>query len=173
MTVTGTGFGINTTGVNLYHEASQADICAEVTMTGYGTFTCLTNIMEINVADTIMLKTDSGSYACGNTLDSTVCFYEQLDASSPAVTAATVTSANSMIIEGTGFPTSGYAAIVLFKGIESSSSVISDATSMTVTFDNGIPVSEEASAPSVRFVPDDGRRRLVSLDTAEIQLIAN
>lgn len=172
LTVTGTGFGINTTGVNLVIEASGDEICAEVTMLGYGSFSCLTKVMEINAADVLLLKTDSGSYTCDNTLDTTVCFFEQLSASSPAVTAATVTSANSMIVEGTGFPTSGYAAIVLFKGIESSSAVISDATSITVTFDNGIPVSEEASAPSVHFVPSDGRRRLVSLDSADIQLIA-
>ena len=42
ITVTGSGFGqTNTTAVNLINGSNQ-EICETVTMTGYGTFTCLT-----------------------------------------------------------------------------------------------------------------------------------
>ena len=36
ITVTGTGFGVNTQGVNLTHGPSGTDICEEVNMIGYG-----------------------------------------------------------------------------------------------------------------------------------------
>ena len=172
LTVTGTGFGVNTVDVNLVHETSGVDICVEVTVTGYGSFTCLTAAMEIASTDVLLLKTASGTYSCGNTLSGADCFYEQLDASSPSVAGATIDSANTMTITGDSFPTSGFNAIIVFKGVQSSSAVINDATSITVTFDNGVPVSEEAASPSVRFVPADGRRRLVSLEDADLQLIA-
>jgi len=73
-----------------------------------------------------------------------------------------------MTITGADFPTSGYDAVVVFMDVESSSAVINDGTSITVTFDNGIPISEEASSPSIRFVPESNGRRLVSLDEAEL-----
>jgi len=67
ITVTGTGFGSNTQGINLTHSTSGTDICDEVNITGYGIFTCLTTAMEIASGDVITLKTASGSYSCGNT----------------------------------------------------------------------------------------------------------
>ena len=42
ITVTGVGFGTDSTGVNLYHEESAQDICQSVEVTAYGTFTCYT-----------------------------------------------------------------------------------------------------------------------------------
>lgn len=76
LTVTGTGFGVDTTGLNLVHSSSGTDICSEVTITGYGQFTCLTVAMEISSSDQINLKTDSGSYSCGNSIDSSACGFE-------------------------------------------------------------------------------------------------
>jgi len=168
--VTGTGFGTSSVDVNLTHETSGTDICEEVTMTGYGTFTCLTTAMEITSGDVINLKTASGSYSCGNTLNADECNYEQLDASSPTVTAASVTDSSTITVTGTSFPTNDYDVIVLYKGVESSSAVIDSDTSVTATFSNGIPVSDTAAAPSIRFVPssNDSRRRLVSLVDADL-----
>ena len=174
ITVTGTGFGTSTEGVNLTHEISGTDICEEVNMTGYGTFTCLTTAMEIVTGDSITLKTTSGSYSCGNTETPDECNFEQLDSSSPVVTAATLDSSSTITVTGTAFPTSDYDVIVLFKGVESSSAVIDSDTSITATFSNGIPVSDTADSPSVRFVPTETRirRRLMSLVDADLQLIA-
>ena len=173
LTVTGTGFGIKTQKVNLVQKASGAEICAEVTVTGFGTFTCLTKAMEITSSDEILLKTSSGSYPCSNILKSAECSFEQLSANSPSVTGATVDSTTTILITGTSFPTSGYDAVVIFKGVESSSSVITDATSILATFENGVPLSAIAAAPSVRFVPTISGRRLASLSEASIQLIAS
>ena len=172
--VTGTGFGTSTEGVNLTHESSGVDICEEVNMTSYGTFTCLTTAMEITAGDVITLKTSSGSYSCGNTETPDECNFEQLDVSSPVVTAAAVASSSTIELTGTAFPTSEYDVIVLYKGVESSSAVIDSDTSITATFSNGIPISAIAASPSVRFVPIETstRRRLMSLVDADLQLIA-
>lgn len=171
LTVTGTGFGVDTQDVNLIHEATGTEICSEVEVTGYGTFTCLTVSLEISSTDNLYLKTASGSHSCGNTLNSAECFFEQAQASSPSVTGATISSSSTIAIDGTDFPTSDYDVIVLFKGVESDSAVINSDVSITATFNNGIPVSETAESPSVRFVPSDSRRRLVSLSDAGMQLL--
>jgi len=76
LTVTGTGFGTSTEVINLVHESSSTEMCEEVIITGYGTFTCLTKAMEITAGDTILLKTSSGEYACGNTLNPDECNFE-------------------------------------------------------------------------------------------------
>ena len=172
ITVTGTGFGANTEGINLTHGPSGTDICLEVNVIGYGTFTCLTTAMEINSGEQLTLKTASGSYSCGNTLSPDSCNYEQLDASSPVVTGVTVSSSSTLTITGTAFLTSDYDVIVVFKDIESSSAVIDSDTSVTAMFDNGVPISDTAASPSVRFVPSSSRRRLMALADAEVQLIA-
>lgn len=77
-------------------------------------------------------------------------------------------------ITGTGFPTSSYDAVLIINGVESSSSVINSATSITATFANGVPVASTAISPSLRFVPtaSGGRRRLVSITDADQQMIA-
>ena len=76
ITVTGTGFGTSTEGVNLTHETSGIDICEEVNMVSYGSFTCLTSAIEITAGDVITLKTASGSYSCGNTQTPENCNFE-------------------------------------------------------------------------------------------------
>ena len=53
LTVTGTGFGTNTAGLNLLHAGNE--MCDEVNITGYGAFTCLTKAMEIVSGDAITL----------------------------------------------------------------------------------------------------------------------
>ena len=168
ITVTGTGFGVDTQDVNLIHETSGTEICSEVEVLSYGTFTCLTVSLEISASDNLYLKTASGSYSCANSLNSAECHFEQAQASSPSVTGASIASSSTIAIEGTDFPTSDYDVIVVFKGVESDSAVINSDTSVTATFDNGIPVSETADSPSVRFVPAEtgGRRELISLKDA-------
>lgn len=171
--MTGTGFGVDTQDVNLIHESTGTEICSEVEVTGYGTFTCLTVSIEITSTDNLYLKTASGSHSCANTLNSAECHLEQAQASSPSITGASIASSSTIAIDGTDFPTSDYEVIVLFKGVESDSAVINSDVSITATFNNGIPVSVTADAPSVRFVPVDtsGRRQLVSLKDAGMQII--
>lgn len=47
ITVTGTGFGNNTANLNLIIETTGEEICQNVTILGYGQFTCLTKQMQI------------------------------------------------------------------------------------------------------------------------------
>ena len=53
LTVTGTGFGTDNCcdDLNLENATLGSDICDEVNITGYGTFTCLTKAMEISSSD--------------------------------------------------------------------------------------------------------------------------
>ncbi len=174
ITVTGTGFGINTDGLQVLHEASGEEICDEVNAIDYGVFTCLTKAMEITSSDSLKLVTSSGSYACGNINTPSECFFEQAQASSPSVSGASITSSSTIEITGSAFPTSDYDAIVVFMGVESSSAVINDDSSIVATFSNGIPLTAAGSeAPSIRFVPSSERRRLISLVDASMQLIAS
>ena len=76
ITVTGTAFGVNTADVTLVNESSGEDVCQSVTITGYGSFTCLTKVMEISSSDSLQLQTASGSYSCGNTLTPEDCQFE-------------------------------------------------------------------------------------------------
>ena len=75
LTVTGTGFGVNTQMVNLVNSATSEEICQTVTMLNYGSFSCLTKALEVNSGDSILLKTASGQYSCGNTLSPADCNY--------------------------------------------------------------------------------------------------
>lgn len=173
LTVTGTGFGVNTASVNLIHESTGDEICQTVTLLGYGSFSCLTKSMEISSGDSINLKTASGSYSCGNTLNSADCNYEQINSVSPTVSSVVLTSSTQIDVTGANFPTSGFEAVVIVLDVESDSAVINSDTSITATFTAGVPVSSVAFTPSLRFVPSTGgRRRLVALTDADEQQIA-
>jgi hypothetical protein len=76
LTVTGTAFGANTADVTLINESTGEDICQSVSITGYGSFKCLTKDMEISSSDTLQIKTASGSYSCGNTISPEDCQFE-------------------------------------------------------------------------------------------------
>jgi len=55
LTVRGVGFGTATADVNLYHAASNQNICSIVEVTAYGTFTCQTIAVTIASADDLKL----------------------------------------------------------------------------------------------------------------------
>lgn len=88
------------------------------------------------------------------------------------MTEASISSSSTISITGTDFPTTDYDVIVVYQGVESDSAVINDSTSITASFDQGIPVGGAAASPSIRFVPASNGRRLVSLSDAGEQLVA-
>ena len=172
LTVIGTGFGVDTQGVNLV-DATGQELCQVVTVTGYGTFTCLTKSVEVASDAVLSIKTASGTYACANTLDATACKYVQVNTGSPTLTSLSASSATQVDITGENFPTSGFSAVLIINGVQSSSSVTTDASTISVTFDNGVPVTSVATSPSLRFVPTaGGGRRLVAVTDTEEQQIA-
>jgi hypothetical protein len=75
LTVTGTGFGVNTTLLGLKNITKNAALCKEVKVTGYGTFTCLTNAVAVAATDVLKIsKSTTTLYACANT-DTTKCAF--------------------------------------------------------------------------------------------------
>jgi hypothetical protein len=142
-------------------------------MTGYGTFTCLTKSMEISSSENIRIQFGTSKYSCGNT-NTANCQYEQQNSNSPTVTSVSVSSTTTLDIVGTNFPTSGKDVVVIISGVTSTSGVINSATSITVTFVNGIPVAASGVSPSIHFIPTSGgrRRRLTSITNSDEQLIA-
>ena len=165
LTVTGTGFGSKTAGLTLV-DSTDKDICEKVTITGYGSFTCLTKAGEILKSNALKLKTSKASTACANSVV-TACDFEQLTAGSPTVSGVTVATSTTVAVVGTNFPTSGYTASVTFKGVESTSATITDATTITATFVNGVPFSAVAAATTIRFAPSS--RRMLSSDSNFLQ----
>ena len=141
ITVTGTGFGPTSAGVNLKHAPSGSDMCSEVTVTAYGSFTCMTSAMDISSSDQIDLITSTGTFSCANTINSGDCGFEQLAASSPTMSSATLTDSSTIEFTGSDFPTADYTVVAIFKGVESSSAVINSDTSITATFDKGVPLA--------------------------------
>jgi len=158
LTVTGTGFGKKTAGLTLVN-AAGTDVCAKVTITAYGSFTCMTKPGEMVKSDKLKIKTSKASYACANS-DATKCDYEQLTATSPTMTAITVASSTTLAVVGTNFPTSGYTCSVIFKGVTSTSATISSATGVTATFAQGVPVTTAEATAIIRFTPTS--RRMLS-----------
>ena len=171
ITVKGTGFGTSTKGVNLVL-SSGTEICKTVTLIKYGEFTCLTKAMEIQSTSVLKLKTASGSYACGNTINAAACKYSQTNAGSPTVTAVSATNPTTFQVTGTGFPTSGHSAVVVISNVQSSAAIINSSTSITATFDSGVPVVSGAVVPTIKFVPSAGSRRLADITDQDDQTIA-
>lgn len=165
ITVTGTGFGTETEGINLRHAASGSDICTEVTVTAYGSFTCMTSAMDISSLDQIDLVTATGTYSCANTINSADCGFEQLAASSPTVSSATLTDSSTIDFAGSGFLTADHTAVAVFQGVESSSAVINSSGSVTATFSKGVPLAQSGASPILRFDHVSLNEKLVSVDS--------
>jgi len=67
LTVTGFGFGVDTTDFDLFHEESSQVICKEKEIVEYGVFTCLTIPLEIAQSDTLKVKIGTEFFGCTNT----------------------------------------------------------------------------------------------------------
>jgi hypothetical protein len=170
--VTGSGFGIKDT-VTLV-DSSDNDLCQTSTVTGYGTFTCLTKAQEITEA-TMFIRVGTNKVGCHVETESTEwkCKYKQLTADSPTVTSFAVTDATTMTVTGTNFVAAGHTAKVTVQGVESSSCTISaDGTTITATFSNGLPVGSSAMTPVVQLTPT-ARRMLSGGSTVLYTLAAN
>lgn len=167
ITVTGVGFGTTTEGLNLHHVESGMDLCLEVELipfndltvgvSGYGSFTCLTMPMAIAVTDTIMLVMDGQQYSCLNEFSASSCFIELTESASPLVTGATVTSATDVTIAGSGMSQmAGWTAMAYYKGVFSDVQTISSDTEINISFENGIPISENEEPIYLGWMFDNG-----------------
>lgn len=91
--------------VNVHHVASGQDICSETTVTGYGTFTCMTIAAEIAPSDELKLVVDSMQAACLNTASPSDCGLTQALASSPSLSSVALSGDSQIDFTGTNFPT--------------------------------------------------------------------
>jgi hypothetical protein len=136
--VLGSGFGMETVGLNLM--AGSDVLCSEVEITGYGEFTCHTDAIEIADASVISVVVDSvaqeTSFVASDAIYSQTTLY--------TVSTATI-DFNAITLNG-GFPADGsFTGHVSLGGIEASSVTITNDASLMAVWENyGIPsVTEE------------------------------
>ena len=141
ITVEGTGFGIQSTGLNL--QADGSDLCAEVDITGYGVFRCLTN--AVMVAESVTLDLSINSVAQASFVDAIYSQTEMI-----TVTAANVIG-NAIEFIGINFPTTDYVAYASFGGIEVLATVNDAQTAMANWDATGIAAALDG-VPSLYFV---------------------
>jgi hypothetical protein len=102
--------------------SSSTAFCQDLTVTAYGTFTCLTQAIEVTDATTLELKYSSGQVAGETSAD-----VEYKQTSTMTVTAAAISGSN-IVLTGTGFPTSGSTAIGSYNGTDATSYTIDSET---------------------------------------------
>lgn len=67
MTVIGTGFGVNTTGLGLLDKTTSTALCDSVKVVAYGKFTCMTKPLAVQSTDQLKMTIGTTEYACVNT----------------------------------------------------------------------------------------------------------
>jgi hypothetical protein len=125
-------------------------------VTAYGELECHTIAQSFDTAiDLSILDVDSGDvYACAATDDSQ-CKYQTYDiASQPTVSSVALSSATEISFTGTNFPSDECEAV--FLGMVSNSCVRSLDSSISATFDFGVPTSSTDVTPELRFIASDG-----------------
>lgn len=147
LTITGVGFGVETTDVNLFHQESGQNICSTVEVTAYGSFLCYTIAQEITTSDTLQLVVGSSKYDCANA-DSSQCQYEALDASSPTITSISKTDDNTLTLTGDRL-TFGNEIDCVMLGVTGVGANL--ATQITCTFASGVPASDAGTTPEIIF----------------------
>jgi len=163
LTVTGTGFGVNTVKLGL--KKGTTALCAEVKVTGYGRFTCLTNAIAVAATDSLSMSQDTKTYTCTNS-DTTKCNITQLAASSPTVTAVSL-AGDTITFTGTAFPAkTDFTAKATFKSQEV---VVTDwaETSLVAKFPKGVPaaLASENAVPKIWFTRNSDSVVLVTYST--------
>lgn len=154
LTVTGTGFGVNTSGLNLrnWTVSTTSNICSEVKVIAYGTFTCLTTKGAVAATNDIRMLKGTSAYTCSNPT-TTNCKFSTSAATTPTVTSASVID-NVITFSGSNFPAEAdYTAKAVFKSAYAD--VLSwTTTSLTATFPTGVPaaVATENAVPRILFM---------------------
>ena len=119
-----------------------------MTITGYGTFDCLTVTGVVEDTDLLNLVSSGGQIS---PVDAAAVVYAQTE--SMTVTAVELAT-NTIVFTGTGFPTSGYTANGEFNSVSTSTFVVTSETSATLTFaDGGVPTGADLPA-TIWFTSD-------------------
>jgi len=143
LTVTGSGFGMQTSGLNLYFDGTA--LCDSVEIYEYGMFYCNT-ITGVQSASTLTIGidgvADESSYVASDVT------YTQTE---DIVVTAAEASENTITFTGSGFPTSGFTGRATVNGFAADSVTIDSETSATASWSTtGIPATE--TLPSLTFI---------------------
>lgn len=157
--VSGTGFGTETSGLELLADGSS--LCAEVEIIAFGEFICTTNEMEVAVGAIITVSIDNVEQTLSHIAAEAI--YSQTE--TMTVTSATL-SGYTIEVEGSGFPTADYVAYATFAGVEASIVSCSSSTMCTAVWsDYGIgPVT--AGAPTIWFEHNDGYSHYATISSS-------
>lgn len=114
------------------------ELCAEVEITGFGTFDCITNAVEIVAGGNITVTID-GVYSNSSFVAGDVTYSQH-----PSITVSGIEIVGSTVIfTGTGFPTDSYGSSTI-QGLPSDSVSIDSSVSLSASFaTTGIPTAEE------------------------------
>ena len=156
LTVTGVGFGTNSASVNLYHVESNQNICdSRSSVNAYGDYTCYTIAQEIQSTDTLRLSVGGQTYDCLNSGTPSDCKFEALDASSPTVTAITVIDDTTLEFSVTLLIASDSIDCNML-GVTGSGVSSNGSTTVTCTFDKGVPGTDNPVTPALVFITTSG-----------------
>ena len=152
--VTGVGFGVDTADVNLYSTDLGSNICSDVTVTGYGQFTCTVPAETAMTAgnDVIKLAISTVKYDCIN-IDPTACNLASVEAASPVISSATIRSQTEIVLSS--FISNTLEGYCSFGGLEAELTYEADGSNYSIicTFAPGIPALETPESIMVVLYP--------------------
>jgi hypothetical protein len=154
--------------VTLFDSSSNTDICESTKMTGYGQLECKTKAMEIASPVQLSIKEkDSGLvHACAASNPSD-CNYQTTTESNGIAKISQVELVSSTVIRMTGNALPAETCEVSFLGMVADSCVRSDASTVTATFNKGVPTTEGNASPCLKWTKSDGNVNFSSFaDTA-------
>lgn len=148
------GVGFATTGLEVVN-AAGVSICQSVTIPKYSVVKCLTKVQDIAAGTSLKVMLGGTVYACANT-NAAECQYEQLEASAktPIVTAVNVQGGTILGLTGTNLPTTGFTSEVTLSGIKSTTNTATSATSGTALYEMGVPYTNQAETPVIKYTDD-------------------
>jgi len=149
LVVTGVGFGINSSSVNLEHGGEN--ICASTEITAYGSFICYTIAKEIQSSDELKLVVNGSSFACANS-NASECAFEALDATSPTVSGITLLDSTTLEFTGTGLVDTADSINCNMLGVTGTGVSSDSGTKVTCTFAKGVPATDSDVTPTLVFV---------------------
>lgn len=157
ITVTGSGFGVETERLNLL--ADGVELCATVDIIEYGIFECHTN--KIEVANGAQILIAIGGEANIDSFVGSEIAYEQI--ASITVTSASV-SGNTIVFIGSGFDASLTARASL-NGVDADSVIVSSPTEAVASWSTtGVPTA--TVVPSLSFEHSDGYTHHAAVDSS-------
>lgn len=147
ITVTGSGFGTSTNGLNLVDQSGN-ELCQQVSIIDYGLFECLT--IEDDIVDGTTFDLSIDGVAQSSVVDAAVVYTQ---ASNIVVFTSELTG-NQITFAGLNFPLDS-TAVATVSGIAADSVLVVDVETVVATWaSTGVPAVVDAT-PTLEFVYGD------------------